>query len=122
MADNLAPALPQEPPTSPQAGPVGAASFGPGVTSANHGYTSAQYVSRHRASAQVAPGSAPLQGAYATQQPARSPAKPSQPSLQQPLSQYAQPSLQQQQLASPGSHGPPQGFVAPPPPPSQRPP
>ncbi|KAF9143302.1 RHO1 GDP-GTP exchange protein 2 [Linnemannia schmuckeri] len=112
MADNLAPALPQEPPTSPQAGPVGgAASFGPGVTSANHGYTSAQYVSRHRASTQVAPGSAPLQGAYATQQPARSPAKPPQPSLQQPLSQYAQPPLQQQQqLASPGSHGPPQGF------------
>ncbi|KAF9095483.1 RHO1 GDP-GTP exchange protein 2, partial [Mortierella sp. GBA35] len=90
----------------------------PAVTSANHGYTSAQYVSRHRASTQVT-GPAPLQGPYAAQQqPARSPVKPTQPSLQQPLPQYAQLSLLSQQLASPGSHGP-QGFVAPPP---QRPP
>jgi hypothetical protein len=123
MADNLAPALPQEPPTSPQAGPTGASSSFPAGTSANHGYTSAQYVSRHRASTQVA-GSSPHQGPYASQQQqqqplARSPVKPTQPSLQQPLSQYAQPSLQQHQLASPVTHGPSQGFVAPPP---QRPP
>ncbi|KAF9928346.1 RHO1 GDP-GTP exchange protein 2 [Linnemannia zychae] len=115
MADNLAPALPQEPPTSPQAGPVGSSGpFSPvAATNANHGYTSAQYVSRHRASTQVTGGPTPLlQGSYASQQqqPTRS---PTQPSLQQPLSQYAQSSLQQQQLVSPGSHGP-QGFVAPP--------